>query len=242
MSPAAYPYFLVSLGLASLAALCYALWPRSDKTGWRALLAAGLLAAPFGLLSFEYIPKYWNPTLLLWFGPASGEDILFIAASGMLGWAVAAWPFRQRLRHAWFENNSKDRWSALLTRFAIGAVPGLAVSYAFKYGLPSQPVMNGTMWGIAVGGALLLCWKPRLWLLAVVGCTAFLLGYFALMKLLFLVAPEWSAPWHSALQPHSWVAGVPLYELLWAAGFGAVWPLFVGYCLDTRLVSRTDPP
>jgi hypothetical protein len=240
MSLLDYPYLLVSLGLCLLAAGGYAVWPRGDAPGRHAVLAAALLGAPFALLSFEYIPKYWNPKVVLWLGAFSPEDMLFISAAAAIGWAVAACPFSTRLRHYYFEERQSAK--ALLVRFILGAAPGIAVSYAIKYGLPSQPVIVGTMWGLAVGGALLLWRKPRLWPLAGIGGAVFVAGYFVLLKLIFSVAPDLAAPWRTAIQPHVWVAGVPLQELLWAAGFGAVWPLFAGYCLDTQLASRAGQP
>lgn len=235
-----YHYLGFSLKLLALTLLLGWLWQRSGAgQGLRAHWLAFLLCAPFGLFSFEFIPKYWNPQVIWWLGPCSLEDIVFSASTGAIGWCVAVWPLRRRIRHALLEAADGsplplDR-GRLLLRFAIGAAPGTAVAYAIGLGIAGTEVMTAVLWGIAAGGAVLLWRMRRLWQLARNGALAFGLGYSLFVKLAFALWPDFMQAWGIAHQPHVWVWGVPLYEGLWAMAFGAVWPLFVGYLLGTEI-------
>lgn len=243
-----YHYLAFSLKLLAITLLLGWLWQRSGvRQGLRVHWLAFLLCAPFGLFSFEFIPKYWNPRVILWFGPASIEDMLFSAASGAIGWFAAAWPLRACLRHTLLEDAAGTAlplpWLAILRRFVIGALPGTAVAYAVGLGIAGTEVMTATLWGIAAGGAMLLWLGRRLWRLAVCGAVAFGLGYSLFVKLAFALWPDFMRAWGIAHQPHLWVWGIPLYEGLWAAAFGAVWPLFVTWCIGTDLLpNQTAQP
>jgi hypothetical protein len=227
----------VILWLLALAALaCW--WGPWHSQGRRALWLAALLCLPYALLSFEYIPRYWNPRLLGWFGFASIEDLLFSSATGLLGWFAAAWPLRARLHHAFMEQPDGVPvaldWRSLFRRYLPLSAAGIGLGYAIRYGIPGTPVMTSTLCGMAASGVFLLWRQPRLWPLAGNGALAFALGYAMLVKLMFTVWPGFMDAWGIAEQPHVWLWGIPLYELLWAAGFGAVWPLTVAWCLGTR--------
>lgn len=238
--PGGYHYLGFSFKLLAVTLLLGWLWQRSGaQQGLRAHWLAFLLCAPFGLFSFEFIPKYWNPQVVWWFGPASIEDMFFSASTGAIGWFAAAWPLRARLRHTLLENADGGArqliWSRVLLRFVIGAAPGTAVAYAIGLGIAGTEVMTATLWGIGAGGAVLLWLGRRLWRLAVHGALAFGLGYSLFVKLVFTLWPDFMQAWGIAHQPHVWVWGVPLYEGLWAMAFGAVWPLFVVWCLGSEM-------
>ena len=131
-------------------------------------------------------------------------------------------------------------WLGMLRRFALGAAPGIAVAYAIGYGIPGTEVMTAVLWGIAVGGTWIIWLERRLWPLALNGALAFCLGYTLLVKLVLSLTPDFMQAWGVAYQPHVWVWGIPLYEMAWAAAFGAVWPLFAGWCFGTELLSKSD--
>ena len=62
-----YPYFGTALILLALALPCLLCW----RQGRRLLGYAGLLCLPYGLFSFEFIPEYWDPGLIVWLGACS---------------------------------------------------------------------------------------------------------------------------------------------------------------------------
>jgi uncharacterized membrane-anchored protein len=239
---AGYHYLGFSLKMLAIALLIGWCWRHyGSAQEVRAHWLAFLLCAPFGLFSFEFIPKYWDPQLLWWFGPASIEDIIFSASTGAIGWFAAAWPLRWRLRHGMLDDvecsGQQPHWLRLLRRFVFGAAPGILVAYAIGLGVSGTEVMTATLWGIVCGGLLLL-WRMRsLWQLGLLGGLAFGIAYCAFVKLIFTLWPDFMQAWGIAHQPHVWVWGIPLYEGLWAIAFGAVWPLFVSLCLGTKLLS-----
>ena len=75
----AYPYLLSSMALFCVAGGLLALSPRCRN---RALLS-GLMSMPTSLMSFVFVPEYWQPTRL--FGSELGvEDLLFSFATGVV--------------------------------------------------------------------------------------------------------------------------------------------------------------
>lgn len=233
-------YLAFSLLLLGVTFALGAAWRRggAGPQAVRAHWLAFALCAPFGLFSFEFIPKYWNPQVVWWLGPCSLEDIIFSASTGAIGWFAATWPWRRGLRHTLLADpDGKARridWGLLVRRFVIGAAPGTAVAYAIGLGIRGTEVMTAVLWGISAGGMVILWRERRLWRLALTGALAFGAAYTLLVKLVFAFWPGFMQAWGIAHQPHVWLAGVPVYEGLWAMAFGAVWPLFVALVLGTE--------
>jgi hypothetical protein len=241
-----YTYAAGALAMVALAAACAALWrgPAAAQ-GRRSMLWAALLGWPFGLFSFENIPKYWQPDVVCWFGPASIEDLVFVAGCAALSWFWATLPLRGRLRHAALERDGRPGpvdWRGILLRFVLGAAPGIGVAYALGLGVHGTMVITATLWGYAVGGAMLIWLKRECWPLLVYGGGGFAASYLLVLRLLFAIWPGFTLAWRHSLQPHAWVLGLPVHEFAWALGYGAVWPLFVAWCLDTRLSAAPEPP
>lgn len=234
---AQYTYAAGALAMVALAVVGGLVW-RSPALaqGRRSLLLAALLGWPFGLFSFENIPKYWQPHTVAWWGPASPEDLVFVAGCAAVTWFWAAWPLRRGLRHDALERGGRPAaadWRGIARRFVLGAAPGIAVAYALGLGIAGTKVITATLWGYAAGGLLLIWLKRDCWPMLLLGCAGFSLTYLLLLKLLFAVWPEFTAAWDHGLQQQPWLLGLPLHEYGWALGYGAVWPLFVAWCLDT---------
>ena len=65
---------------------------------------------------------------------------------------------------------------------------------------------------------------------------SFIIFYFIFIKVGLMVFPEFLQQWtaKNLWGPDVW--GIPLDEIAWAAGFGAVWPLIIAYLFNARLV------
>ena len=73
-----YQYLSLALLMCLLAGGCLLLLPLQR----RLLLLGGALCLPFALVSYDYIPEYWNPRLTFHY-ITSPEDMLFSFSSGV---------------------------------------------------------------------------------------------------------------------------------------------------------------
>ena len=224
---ASYPYFTSVLLLCVLASVCAVVQPRRT----RELGLIAVLGLPFAIYSFEFIPQYWNPKLVLWLGFCSVEDLLFASATGVIAWTLAA----ERLPVM----QPRPGW---LRRYLLIYALGVGTGYILKFTLPHPNVMNSTMAGIALSAAVMLWLRRSLWPLMLRGGVLFSVAYALFLKAALLLMPGFLSQW-SADVPFGYWLGMPVYELFWAAAFGAVWPLFIAYTWGYRLKAReANPP
>lgn len=222
MGLARFPYLGMSLALFLL--LLAGLLARPHQRKLTLLSAA--LQAPFGLLSVFFVPDYWKPARVFSFGTGAGvEDLLFSFASGGLIWLLAI-----SLSGARIEAGIEPR--KVLVRFAAFAVPGVATG-ALLWWSGLGP-MDATI-AIAVVAAAVLAWRQRgVLYLSAAGALGFGLLYPAVLKCAYTLWPLFPDQWSSAGAWGLSVRGLPLEEIVWAVGGGAVWPLFVAYLVDAR--------
>lgn len=218
----AYPYLMLSLTmlLAFFVALLFC--PREFRS---LMVLSGTLAAPFALTSVLVVPEYWNPSRLavLLAGP---EDIVFAFASAGLAWLASVWSLRHRVT---FQPRPGRMW----WRYVGGAIGGLAVG-DLCWQLGGGPIMAT----ITAFGALIavILWRRReFWPLVLAGVVGYALVYVIALKLWYVLVPGFGAQWNVHALWGPMVLGVPLDEVVWAAAFGAAWPLFVAYLFDARL-------
>lgn len=217
-----YPYFLWSLVLM---AACLAALPFCQANLRRTMVMSGLLMLPFAFTSLLIEPGYWLPHRLCCFltGP---EDFIIAFATGGLSWIMASWPLRRRLRVEVLG------WR-ILGRYVVGTLAGLSVGGVFRLfgvGPLAAMVLAFSIFGVAIfwlGG--------RLWQVALSGFVGFTALYFAVVKVVFLLCPEFIHQWN---EPNLWgprIWGVPIDEITGAAGFAAAWPLFMAYLFCVRI-------
>ena len=218
-SLASYPY----LGMCLIMLLLAVSAVMTARRNARLLLYSGLLCIPYGLFSFEYIPDYWNPRLTYHF-IASPEDLLFSFCGGVLA-------TRMLLFFQYGTYRISTERVLIWRRYLLYSAIGIAIGYGVRFGLPGTEVMVSTLVGVVVVG-LILSFKRRRFVAAAF-CTslAFMLVYGLLIRLSFLLWPRFSMAWEKAEFHSGWLLGVPLFELLWALGFGFVWPLMAIHCL-----------
>ena len=215
-----HPYLTLSLiGLLAVLALICLLPGRR-----RGILVGGLLGAPYGMLSFEFVPDYWQPNFAwpVYFGGSfafSVDDLLFSFVTGALAWIFVTAVSNGRLEY-------QLRAGRILLRFLALGVPGVVLARLLKITvLPTLP-MIATLISIAVMTFVYIRLKPWVPRLAAAVCWRFTAAYIVFMALMLVLFPESRAYWDTPhLLPFD-VLGLPAYELAWAVAYGFVFPMF----------------
>jgi len=220
-----YPYLLVSLALCA-AALLLVLVSGEHR---RLLVTCGALAAPLALFSWQFIPEYWNPRVLVRC-VTTVEDVLFSASMGVIAMALALAPFRRRVR-------ANITAAVVLRRCALclGLVLGLHSLLLYAVFGPAR-VMHSLMVAVGFFAVVLTIVRRETIPVAAVGFLVFPTFYFAVVKLCFLAFPASVQYWVPLAQLPFQVGGIPAFELVWAAAWGATWPPLMWYAADMTVV------
>ena len=207
------------------------------RTQRRAILVGGLLGAPYGMLSFEFVPDYWRPKFAMpvYFGESfafSIDDLVFSFVTGALVWIFIAAVTGGKLE---FRLDARR----IILRFLALGVPGVLLARLLKVTvLPTLP-MIATLIGIAVMTAVYIRLKPWVVPLAAAVCWRFTVAYAGFMALMLVVFPESRAYWDTPhLLPFD-VLGLPAYELAWALAYGFVFPMFQIAVYDAEPLPET---
>jgi len=119
---------------------------------------------------------------------------------------------------------------------AVLVMVGAAVVAEGRY---VMPVNLGLMLVLA---AVLGRLRPEGRVLALSGALGFA-GFHLLEDVVFLASwPEAIGYWVPEAELPFRILGVPAYEVLWAAGYGAVWPLLVFFACDVRFTEPASSP
>lgn len=183
------------------------------------MVFSGLLSIPFCFLEFAFIPEYWTPYQFSGF-PVSPSDLLFSFSTGGIAWPIAA-GFRDRPFQLIYKPSQFAR------RYVISSIVGVGFILCLR--LLGIRIMVASLIGIFVGLMILMgVFKQKTPRLSR-GAIGFGLFYVLVMKLSYFAWPDFKFQWrHESLwdfQPWE----IPLEEILWAIGFGAVWPRFIAY-------------
>jgi hypothetical protein len=189
------------------------------------MILSGLLMGPFSLHTLLLEPQYWHPTRVAIF-PIGPEDILIAFASGGSVWLISTWLVRENLA----VNLNPPR---MARRYLMGTLGGAAIG-VICWICGASP-LTATVITFPLFGLSMLWLGGRLWQLAVAGLGGFTAIYFALIKVLFMLSPGFVNAWNVAGLWGPRVLGVPLDEIVAAAGFGMAWPLFAAHLFDARL-------
>lgn len=218
------PYMVMSLLLLSMCAAGVATF-RSQR---RPILLSGLLSMPFCLYEIVFIPEYWSPVQEG--GRLIGlADFLFSFSTGGIAWMLATSNLKQNVIFSW-----KPR--LFYKRFFGGAVLGVIFSLVLWF--MGLKIMTAVVLSMVIG-LIILSWRfRRLQNISLIGALGFALSYFAVLKLMFLSSSTFFLQWNLGNLSGSNLWGVPLEEILWATGFGALWPRFIAYVFDARSFKR----
>jgi hypothetical protein len=230
-----HPYLTLSLlGLVLVLAIMYRL-PRRR----RGILIGGLLGAPFGMLSFEFVPDYWDPAFAfpVHFGGSfafSLDDLLFSFVTGALAWFFATGASNGAL-----ELRADAR--RILLRFLALGVPGVTLARLLKITVLPELPMIATMISIAVMTGVYIRLKPWALAPAAGACWRFVAAYAVFIAAMIALFPGSLAYWDTPHHPSFSLLGLPLWELAWAAAYGLVFPLFQLAVVDAEPVPAPRP-
>jgi hypothetical protein len=219
-----YPYLGLGLFLFLWAVFFWILIP--DQR-WPMVLS-GILSMPYALASIVFVPEYWTPVRLI-NGVTGLEDLLFSLSNGTLAWALAAGGFAK----SWRLNLNPSR---MARRYLIFTLSGIALSLIVWFS--GLKVMTAALISIVGLGLYILSIYKDLWIISLLGMVGFSLLYGLVLKGVLSLNPEFLYQWNLANLSEFRIVGIPSEEIQWALGFGAVWPLFMVYVFDGRLVRK----
>jgi hypothetical protein len=212
----AYPYLCTNT--ITIAFLLIAGWFVLTRAQWKTMVLCGLANAPSFpfLLLLEH--QYWSPVRLG--GWTLGiEDILCSFAVAAMAWFVIGWFFADRIPLL-------VRWKTLLIRYAMLAT-GSGIAFLLLTFLTDLSGMTALILTCLVLAAGLFLWRRSLWPVVLVSLLGFPLFYLCIVKVYFLIWPEFVHQWNSAAPWGRTVLGIPFGEIAWSVVFSLYWPLFV---------------
>jgi hypothetical protein len=182
----------------------------------RALVAAGLLAAPAGALDVFFIPAYWNPTTI--FGTTVGpEDFIFSYAVGSLSCLLA---FGRTLHDGVLPRPAAFAWrryAATVSGFTLWLAASTTAGLA---------VMPSAIAGMTAIGSYLSWQRREVTLAGVRGSACFGSLYLGALLLAFAHWPQLAGEWAGVESSGARLFGVPSGELAWAVVYGWTYPAF----------------
>jgi hypothetical protein len=186
------------------------------------ILRISLGTMPLGLTEPLFVPAYWNPPTLLDLARRTGFDlesllfsfaiggIVFAAYDALTGTAPAGITRAERHdpRH----------------RYHLAAVLVAPAVFLLLLAIRNLNPIYGAALGLVAGFVATLYCRPDLWAKMLVSGALFLLVYFVVFAAFNLVFPGYvAAVWNLPGLSGTFVAGVPLEELMFAFTFGLYW-------------------
>ena len=217
-----HAYFFAQI-LTCLLFLIFLLFIRNQSTRI-SMVFSGCVGICASIMALFYETDYWSPLRLIE-APWGLEDTLFSFVSAGIVWFLALIPIRGRT--IGFRKHGET-----VLRFHLVGLPTLGVGILFhQIGVHS---ITGFIVSCLVLTLIVLSAQRELWPVAVSGALLYPPFHIALVKIHFLLWPDYVQYWHLG---HFWqdtrILGIPLGEYAWSAGFGMAWPLFIAYLLKT---------
>lgn len=221
-------YVYLTAGLVTLLLLSGVL--RAIRPTWRrATVTCGVLSMPLSLMALLLAPEYWKPKGVLEL-PVLLEDFLFMFNVGATSWLSGSWAYGDRLMLGRVRNWAFVRRSLVTAAASLAAG---AVLHCFGVKIGHSILVFWTLSAIA-----LLLLRPDLRGVMTAAATFGAL-YFTLAACVFAAAPDFASAWNHANLLGWKLLGVPVDEIVWATGFGAVWPAFLMYATQGRILPCT---
>lgn len=221
--PAPTPYLVASVAYLSLVFVLAAFTVRRGHA--RLMVLAAAVHLPTILFAPTFEPLYWSPERTLG-GRIGPEDAVVTAAIAAWGWYLVAVRYGRRL----------EAVADVATAFRRSLVPGAAVIGAYfgllAVGLDAMTSLLATCIGAAV---VLVARQPEQRAIAAWGAGSLMVVWFLLVAATYAFFPDFVHDWNLTGPWGRRIAGVPLGEIVWAAVYGAFWPLFFGHVFAVRM-------
>jgi hypothetical protein len=187
----------------------------------RAMWWASAFTMPFGLTEPLFVPVYWNPPSLFGLAQKTGFDIeSLIFCFGMGG--VCAVLYNMLTRTKLLPMSAAER-ALPLHRHHLLVLATPFVVFAALFFIPWNPIYPGITAMFAGTAATFYC-RPDLKTKTWVGGGLFLVYYVVFLQGLRLAAPGYiEHVWNFKALLGVEILGLPVEELLFAAGFGLYW-------------------
>ena len=225
-----FPYLTQSSAMFLLA-VSLGLWFRRQAALFT--LCAALALANMPLISLHE-PAFWRPKLIFNWRGFSPEGALWLVATAVTTWIMAAWWWADRL--AW-----DLRWRPLARRlFVVLAITAATGAACLRIWPAPADIMLANLVAVGTSGVVLSLLAPQGLRFAVFGASGYLV-YHTLDTAVFTgLWPSTRAYWNPAAQLSWQLGSVPGYEIVFAMVFGAVWPLTIAYLADLKIVAPPD--
>ncbi|MBN2716331.1 MAG: hypothetical protein JXX14_10790 [Deltaproteobacteria bacterium] len=225
-----YPFLFLCLLLWIPAAIVFAL--RADLR--RPMGIVAFCAVPFAFTEFLFYPTYWEPRFLFDLVHKIGfgiEDILFVTGLGAMTSVAYPTVFNKRLI-------THHQQSSSVIHRAL-AVTGAALILTGIVALAGVPMIWGCVpiMGLMAG---VMVWIRRdlagavLW-----GSLLNAVAYYAICLFLAAAVPDvFELNWHAEQFSNIYLTGVPIEEIAYAAGAGAVASVFYPFIFSMAYRTR----
>lgn len=217
MIPETYVWFVWSLAFLVPWLLLWYYFPKHR----RAMLWASVFTAPFGLTEPLFVPEYWTPPSLFDLAMTTGFDIeSLIFCFGIGGVGAVLVNVLAKKRPEAVPADERDSRRHRFHRWAL-ATPFLL--FPVLWILPWNPIYPGIVAMFAGAVATVTC-RPDLGGSSVLGAVIFVVYYSTFLFGLEFLAPGYiDRVWNLEVLTGFTVLGLPVEEILFAAGFGAYW-------------------
>jgi hypothetical protein len=213
-----YPYLVSSISSAVLFSL--ASWRLLDRQQNKLVFLAGLTNLPSFIFVFLFEGVYWMPVRIGGWNPGV-EDALCSYAIGALAWLVVAF------RSDPLIPDTTIGISGIVRRYSIVAVFSALIFFPL-YFFGIDPMSAFAAMCFIVGGYFFIV-LPQLRNTALKGLWRLPVIYLTIVKIYFLIWPDFIYQWNGAGFWGRPVFGIPFGEFAWAISFGFYWPIFIGY-------------
>ncbi len=220
-----YPYLATCLGGLMITGAALMAFPAQRIPA----LVSGLLGMPFGLAGIWLVPAYWKPHLVWSVHRVGCEDLVFSFIAATLVWLLATWRWRERVR-------PRFRRGRVAAGYAGMILLGLPC-FGTAWWLLADP-MAAVLVTLANGVVFFLILRPGHWRLAAAGSAGFGLVHVLLIKIWFWLFPAFASSWPATGPWSGQVWGVPWGELAWAGAYGACWPLWMAFLMQTDILKE----
>lgn len=196
------------------------------------ILISAILSMPAACTAVLFVPEYWKPIRITQYSVGI-EDIIFSFATGGIVWIFVSFSVGRNFSYNMALSTLIKRYLALV---ALGVFFIYILNRSTKWGVMAEALVGI----IIIGLILLMRFRFKSWRIALAGSLLFTLYYSIIMGISLKLFPHMILFWNNNNLWGLSVFNVPLEEIVWAFGYGAVWPLAMAYVFNLN-ISERDP-